>query len=167
MNLLNIEDARQVLKNVQVGENVKIFNFVNAYGCSIDDGSKIGAFVEIQKGVTIGKNCKISSHTFICEGVHIHDNVFVGHNVSFINDKYPRAVNQDGSMQTDADWQVVETIVEEGASIGTSATILCGVTIGKGAMVGAGSVVTKDVPEGAVVVGNPARIISHATAAHS
>jgi acetyltransferase-like isoleucine patch superfamily enzyme len=158
MKTINIENERQVLKNVEIGENVKIFNFVNAYGCSIGDGSKVGAFVEIQKGATIGKNCKISSHTFICEGVHIGNNVFVGHNVSFINDKYPRAANDDGSMQTDADWQVVETIVEDGASIGTSATILCGITIGKGAMVGAGSVVTKDVPAGAVVIGNPARI---------
>ena len=159
MNLVNLENERQVLKNVHVGENVKIFNFVNAYGCSIDDGSKIGAFVEIQKGASIGKNCKISSHTFICEGVQIKDGVFVGHNVSFINDKYPKAVNDDGSMQTDADWRVVATIVEDGASIGTSATILCGVTIGKGAMVGAGSVVTKDVPAGAVVAGNPAKIL--------
>lgn len=159
MNLVNLENERQVLKNVHVGENVKIFNFVNAYGCSIDDGSKIGAFVEIQKGASIGKNCKISSHTFICEGVQIKDGVFVGHNVSFINDKYPKAVNDDGSMQTDADWRVVATIIEDGASIGTSATILCGVTIGKGAMVGAGSVVTKDVPAGVVVAGNPARII--------
>jgi len=159
MRILNIENERQVLKNVQVGDNVKIFNFVNAYGCSIGDGSKVGAFVEIQKGATIGRNCKISSHTFICEGVRIKDNVFVGHNVSFINDKYPRAVNEDGSIQTDADWRVVETIVEEGASIGTSSTILCGITIGKGAMVGAGSVVTKDVPAGAVVAGNPARIM--------
>ena len=159
MKVLNVENDRQVLKNVQVGENVKIFNFVNVYGCSIGDGSKVGAFVEIQKGAAIGKNCKISSHTFICEGVHIQDNVFVGHNVSFINDKYPHAANEDGRMQTDADWQVVETLVEEGASIGTSATILCGVTIGKGALVGAGSVVTKDVPAGAVVAGNPARMI--------
>jgi acetyltransferase-like isoleucine patch superfamily enzyme len=159
MKVLNVETERQVLKNVQVGDNVKIFNFVNAYGCSIGDGSKVGAFVEIQKGATIGKHCKISSHTFICEGVHIKDNVFVGHNVSFINDKYPRAVNDDGSIQTDADWQVVETIVEEGASIGTSSTILCGITIGKGAMVGAGSVVTKNVPAGSVVAGNPACII--------
>ncbi len=159
MKILNVENDRQVLKNVSVGDNVKIFNFVNAYGCSIGDGSKIGAFVEIQKGAMIGKHCKISSHTFICEGVRIKDHVFVGHNVSFINDKYPKAVNDDGNMQTDVDWQVVETIVEEGASIGTSATILCGITIGKGAMVGAGSVVTKDVPAGVVVAGNPARII--------
>lgn len=160
MNILNCENNRQVLKNVQVGADVKIFHFVNAYDCSIDTGTKIGSFVEIQKGVTIGKHCKISSHTFVCEGVHIGDNVFVGHNVSFINDKYPRAVNADGTMQTEADWRVVETIVEEGASIGTSATILCGVTIGKGATVGAGAVVTKDVPAGAIVAGNPARMFT-------
>ncbi|MBN2301300.1 MAG: N-acetyltransferase [Lentisphaerae bacterium] len=159
MKLLNIKTERQVLKNVTVGDNVRIFDFVNAYDCSIADDSKIGAFVEIQKGAIIGKNCKISSHTFICEGVHINDNVFVGHNVSFINDKYPRAVNADGRMQTDEDWQVIETIVEEGASIGTSSTILCGVTIGKNAMVGAGSVVTKDVPSGTVVAGNPAKLM--------
>jgi len=159
MKVINTESDRQVLKNVRVGNDVKIFNFVNAYGCSIDDNSKIGSFVEIQKGVTIGKNCKISSHTFICEGVRIGDHVFVGHNVSFINDKYPKAANEDGSMQTEADWKVIETVVEEGASIGTSATILCGVTIGKKALVGAGSVVTKDVPPGAMVMGNPARII--------
>lgn len=159
MKLMQAENERQVLKDVQVGENVKIFNFVNAYGCSIDSGTKIGSFVEIQKGSSIGKNCKISSHTFICEGVHIQDNVFVGHNVSFINDKYPRSVNEDGSMQDESDWEVIETFVEEGASIGTSSTILCGVIIGKGALVGAGSVVTKDVPPGATVVGNPAKII--------
>lgn len=159
MKIINEENSRQVLKNVEVGENVKFFNFINAYGCSINDNTKIGSFVEIQKGVTIGKNCKISSHTFICEGVHIKDNVFVGHNVSFINDKFPGSVNEDGSMQTEADWKVVETIVDEGASIGTSATILCGVTIGKNALVGAGSVVTKNVPAGATVAGNPARII--------
>jgi len=159
MELLNIQTDRQSLANVQVGENVKIFNFVNAYGCSIDDGSKIGAFVEIQKGATIGKNCKISSHTFICEGVHIKDNVFIGHNVTFINDKFPRATNPDGSMQTEADWKLEETIVEEGASLGSSVTVLCGVTIGKNAIIGAGSMVTKSVPEGAIYAGNPARPI--------
>ncbi len=162
MTVLNIESDRQVLKNVTVGADVKIFNFVNAYGCTIGDGSKIGAFVEIQQGATIGKQCKISSHTFICEGVQIQDRVFVGHNVSFINDKYPRAANAAGALQTAADWQVIETIVEEGASIGTSATILCGVRIGRNAIVGAGAVVTKDVPPGATVVGNPAHILHHA-----
>ncbi|MFH1386209.1 MAG: acyltransferase [bacterium] len=159
MKELNIDDAKQSLKNVMVGENVKIFNFVNAYGCSIGDGSKIGSFVEIQKNARIGKNCKISSHTFICEGVEIADGVFVGHNVSFINDKYPKAVNPDGTLQNDTDWQVVKTEVGKGVSIGTSATILCGIKIGANAIVGAGSVVTKDVPAGAVVAGNPARPI--------
>lgn len=159
MEILNVDSPRQNLKNVRVGSNVRIFDFVNAYGCSIDDGSKVGAFVEIQKGASIGKNCKISSHTFICEGVHIGDGVFVGHNVSFINDLYPRSVNPDGSMQTDADWQVVETFVEDGASIGTSVTVIGGVRIGAGALVGAGSVVTKDVPPRSIVAGNPAKVI--------
>ena len=159
METITINSDKQSLNNVQVGEGVKIFNFVNAYGCSIGDYSKVGAFVEIQKGVTIGKNCKISSHTFICEGVHIADNVFIGHNVTFINDKFPRATNEDGSLQTESDWACVETHIEEGASIGSSATILCGIKIGKRAVVGAGSVITKDVPEKAIVAGNPARII--------
>ena len=159
MEILNVDSPRQNLKNVRVGFNVRIFDFVNAYGCSIDDGSKVGAFVEIQKGASIGKNCKISSHTFICEGVHIGDGVFVGHNVSFINDLYPRSVNPDGSMQTDADWHVVETFVEDGASIGTSVTVIGGVRIGAGALVGAGSVVTKDVPPRSIVAGNPAKVI--------
>jgi acetyltransferase-like isoleucine patch superfamily enzyme len=147
-----------IAPDVKLGKNVRVFAFVNMYGCEVDDGSKIGAFVEIQKGVKIGKNCKISTHTFICEGVTIEDNVFVGHNVSFINDKYPRATNPDGSTQTEADWSVVPTVVKKGASIGTSSTILCGVTIGEGAIVGAGSVVTKDVPAGAIVAGVPARV---------
>lgn len=163
MEILNIINERQSLKDVKVGKDVRIFNFVNAYGCSIDDGSKIGAFVEIQKGATIGKNCKISSHTFICEGVHIDDNVFVGHNVTFINDKYPRATNPDGSIQTDTDWKVEETFVSKGASIGSSATLMCGINIGKNAIVGAGSVVTKNVPDNAVIAGNPARIIKYIT----
>lgn len=161
MKQLNIDSDRQHLVNVQVGEGVRIFDFVNAYGCSIDSGSKVGSFVEIQKGASIGKHCKISSHTFICEGVRIGNGVFVGHNVSFINDLYPRAVNPDGSLQTEADWSVVETVVGDRVSIGTSATILGGVHIGDGAMIGAGSVVTKDVPPRAVVAGNPARIIRY------
>jgi len=161
MKIVNIENDRQVLRDVKIGDNVKIYNFVNAYGCTIDDGTKIGSFVEIQKGAYIGKNCKVSSHSFICEGVYIKDNVFIGHNVSFINDKYPRAVNPDGSMKKDDDWKVVGTIVEKGASIGTGSTILCGLTIGENAVVGAGSVVTKDVPANAVVAGNPARIIKY------
>lgn len=147
------------INNVKLGKDVKIFDFVNLYGCSIDDGSKIGTFVEIQKNATIGKNCKISSHTFICEGVHIGDNVFIGHNVTFINDKYPRATNKDGSLQTEADWKVEETFIKDGASIGSSSTILCGLTIGEGAIVGAGSVVTKNVPAKTVVAGVPAKIL--------
>jgi UDP-2-acetamido-3-amino-2,3-dideoxy-glucuronate N-acetyltransferase len=149
----------QCLNDVKLGNDVKIFNFVNAYGCSIDDNSKIGAFVEIQKNSTIGKNCKISSHTFICEGVHIEDNVFVGHNVTFTNDKYPRATAEDGGMQTESDWTVVETFVKKGASIGSSATILCGVTIGENAIIGAGAVVTKNVPPNVIVAGVPAKIM--------
>ncbi len=159
METLNVNEPRQSLVNVKVGKGVRIFNFVNAYGCSIDDNSKVGAFVEIQKGATIGKNCKISSHTFICEGVHIEDNCFIGHGVMFTNDLFPRATNADGSQQTDADWKVIETRVKKGASIGSNATILCGITIGENAMIGAGSVVTKNVPDNTVVVGNPSKII--------
>lgn len=147
------------INNVKLGKDVKIFDFVNLYGCEIGDGSKIGTFVEIQKNATIGKNCKISTHTFICEGVHIEDNCFIGHNVTFINDKYPRSTNEDGSMQTEADWNVVETFVKKGASIGSSSTILCGVTIGENAIVGAGAVVTKDVPPNTIVAGVPAKVI--------
>lgn len=145
--------------DVELGKDVKIYNFVNLYGCKIGDGTKIGTFVEIQKGATVGKNCKISSHTFICEGVHIEDNCFIGHNVTFINDKYPRATNPDGSLQTDEDWECIPTYVRQGASIGSSATILCGVTIGEHAIVGAGAVVTKNVPAHTIVAGVPAKII--------
>lgn len=159
MKLINSETDRVMLKDVRVGENVRIYNFVNAYGCSIDDNTQVGSFVEIQKNVSIGKSCKISSHTFICEGVTIKDKVFVGHNVSFINDKYPRAVNAEGKLQSTSDWKVISTTVEEGASIGTSATVICGVTIGAYAIVGAGAVVTKDVPAKTIVAGNPAKII--------
>jgi len=159
METITVNNDKQSLNNVSVGKNVRIFNFVNAYGCSIDDGSKVGAFVEIQKGATIGKNCKISSHTFICEGVHIEDNVFVGHGVMFTNDLFPRATNPDGSAQTEADWKLVETFVKKGASIGSNATILCGITIGENALVGAGAVVTKNVPPNTVVAGSPAKVI--------
>ncbi|MBV6478482.1 MAG: dTDP-3-amino-3,6-dideoxy-alpha-D-galactopyranose 3-N-acetyltransferase [Ignavibacteria bacterium] len=145
--------------NVKLGKDVKIFDFVNLYGCSVGDNSKVGTFVEIQKNSSIGKNCKISSHTFICEGVHISDNVFIGHNVTFINDKYPRATSDTGELQTESDWQVIVTHVKKGASVGSSATILCGITIGENAIVGAGSVVTKDVPPNCVVAGNPAKVI--------
>ncbi len=159
MQTITINNDKQSLNNVKVGENVRIFNFVNAYGCSIDDNSKVGAFVEIQKGVSIGKNCKISSHSFLCEGVHVEDNVFIGHGVMFTNDLFPRATNPDGSQQTDADWTVIETHVKKGASIGSNATILCGITIGENALVGAGAVVTKDVPANTVVAGSPAKVI--------
>ena len=151
--------AKQSLNNVKIGENVKIYDFVNAYNCEIDSNTKIGAFVEIQKNAFIGKNCKISSHTFICEGVTIEDEVFVGHNVSFINDMFPKAVNEDGSIQTEDDWKLKTTLVKKRASIGTSATILGGVTIGENSLIGAGSVVTRDVPSNVIVAGNPARII--------
>ena len=154
----------QIVSNVEMGKNVMIFNFVNLYGCKIGDNTKVGSFVEIQKNATIGKNCKISSHTFICEGVHIEDNVFIGHNVTFINDKYPRSTSNKGQLQTEADWKVVETFVKEGASIGSSATILCGVTIGENSIVGAGAVVTKDVAPGTIVVGIPAHVLKLETA---
>ncbi len=152
-------DFCRIAPDVKLGDGVVIHTFVNLYGCSIGDHSKIGAFVEIQKGATIGKNCKISSHTFICEGVAIQDNVFIGHNVTFINDKYPRATNPEGDIQTEEDWSVVPTFIKEGATIGSSVTILCGVTIGTNAIVGAGSVVTKDIPFGEIWAGNPAKFI--------
>jgi len=151
-------NPKQSLKNVKMGKNVQIFDFVNLYDCEIGDNSKIGTFVEIQKGVKVGKNVKISTHTFICEGVTIEDDVFIGHNVSFINDKYPRATVH-GQLQTEADWQCIPTLVQRGASVGTSATILCGITIGENAIVGAGSVVTKNVPANTVVAGVPAQIL--------
>lgn len=149
----------RVAPDVVLGKDVKIYGFVNLYGCAIGDGSKIGTFVEIQKNASIGANVKVSSHTFICEGVRIEDDVFIGHNVSFINDKFPRSTNSDGALQSEADWQVVPTVVERRASIGTGSTVLCGLTIGESAIVGAGSVVTKDVPPFAVVAGNPARVL--------
>jgi acetyltransferase-like isoleucine patch superfamily enzyme len=147
----------RIAPDVKLGTQVIIHAFVNLYGCSIGDDSRIGAFVEIQKNAQIGRNVKVSSHTFICEGVTIEDDCFIGHNVSFINDKYPRATTAGSIPQSESDWQVVPTRVKRGASIGTSATILCGVTIGENAIVGAGSVVTHDVPDGAIVAGNPAR----------
>ncbi|PJA29137.1 MAG: N-acetyltransferase [candidate division Zixibacteria bacterium CG_4_9_14_3_um_filter_46_8] len=149
---------QRIADDVKIGQNSKIFEFVNLYGCEIGDNTKIGAFVEIQKKAHIGKNCKISTHSFICEGVVIEDDVFVGHNVSFINDKYPRST-VEGKLQTEADWKVVPTLVKQGASIGTGSTILCGVTIGENAIVGAGSVVTRDVPDNSIVAGVPARFI--------
>ena len=152
-------DFVRIAPDVKLGQDVRIYAFVNLYGCEIGDESKIGAFVEIQKGVRIGRRVKVSSHSFICEGVTIEDEVFIGHGVMFINDKYPRATTQGGGLQTEADWECIPTLVERGASIGSNATILCGVTIGEGAIVGASSVVTHNVPPGAIVAGNPARVL--------
>jgi acetyltransferase-like isoleucine patch superfamily enzyme len=149
---------RLIAPTVKLGERVKIFDFTNLYGCTIGDDSKIGTFVEIQKGVIIGRRCKISSHTFICEGVTIEDDVFVGHNVTFINDRFPRAT-AGGKLQTEEDWKCDPTFVRKGASLGSSVTVLCGVTVGENAIVGAGSVVTRNVPPNAIVAGNPARVI--------
>jgi acetyltransferase-like isoleucine patch superfamily enzyme len=154
-----MDPYQAISADVKVGENVKLGKFINLYGCSIGDNSKIGAFVEVQKNAFIGKNCKISSHSFICEGVTVEDDVFIGHNVTFINDLYPRATTAGGALQTEADWKVERTTVKRGASIGSSSTLLCGVTVGEGAIVGAGSVVTKDVPPYCIVAGNPARIL--------
>ena len=148
-----------ISEDVELGKNVTLSKFINLYGCCIGDNTKLGAFVEIQKGVVIGKNCKISSHTFICEGVTIQDNVFIGHNVTFINDKYPSATNPDGSLQTEEDWEIIPTFIEEGASIGSSVTVLSGVTVGSRALIGAGSVITKDIPAGEIWAGNPAKFL--------
>jgi len=150
-----------VAPDVKLGRNVKLSKFINLYGCEIGDETKIGAFVEVQKNTKIGKRCKISSHTFVCEGVTIEDNVFVGHGVTFINDSYPRATSAEGKLQTEADWKVERTVVRTGASIGSGATILSRLTIGKNAIVGAGSTVTKNVPENAIVAGNPAKILRY------
>jgi acetyltransferase-like isoleucine patch superfamily enzyme len=152
-------DGLRISADVKLGRDVKIFGFVNLYGCEIGDETKIGTFVEIQKGAKIGSRCKISSHTFICEGVTIESGVFVGHGVTFVNDRYPRATAAGGALQTEADWECQQTLVKQGASIGSGATLLGGITIGENALVGAGSVVTKDVPAGATVAGNPARIL--------
>ena len=163
MNIKPRNSGRRIVKDVTLGRDVKIYDFVNLYGCEIGDETKIGAFVEIQRGARIGRRVKVSTHTFICEGVQIEDHVFVGHGVMFINDRYPRAVTADGELQTGEDWTVVPTvvptIVRKGASIGSGATILCGVEIGENAIVGAGSVVTRNVPAGTIVAGNPARVL--------
>jgi acetyltransferase-like isoleucine patch superfamily enzyme len=151
--------TKKIAENVTLGKNVVIYDFVNLYGCHIGNNCKIGTFVEIQKGVTIGENCKISSHSFICEGVTIEDEVFIGHNVTFINDRFPRATTEDGKLQTEQNWTCIPTLVQKGASIGSSATLLCGITIGENSIIGAGSVVTGDVPKNTIVAGNPAQIL--------
>lgn len=159
---MKVPDAtplRRIAADVELGRNVKIYDFTNLYGCQVGDDTKIGTFVEIQKGSRVGRACKISSHTFICEGVTIEDNVFIGHGVMFTNDRYPRAANPDGALQTEDDWLCEPTLVKRGASIGSGATLLCGITIGENAVVGAGSVVTHDVPADAIVAGNPARVL--------
>jgi acetyltransferase-like isoleucine patch superfamily enzyme len=153
-----VNEFCSIAPDVKLGEGVKLSKFINLYGCEIGDNTKIGAFVEIQKNATVGRNCKVSSHTFICEGVTIEDNVFIGHGVTFINDSYPRATAADGQLQTEQDWKVERTVVKKGASIGSGTTVLSNVTIGENAIVGAGSVVTKDVPANAIVAGNPARM---------
>ncbi len=157
-------DFVRIAPDVKLGQDVRIYAFVNLYGCEIGDESKIGTFVEIQKGAAIGRRVKVSSHSFICEGVTIEDEVFIGHGVMFINDRYPRATTGDGELQADADWVCIPTLVKRRASIGSNATIMCGVTIGEGAMVGAGSVVTHNVPDGAVVAGVPARVLERRSA---
>ena len=156
-----MNELNSIAADVKLGENVKLARFINLYGCAIGNNTKIGTFVEVQKNAVVGENCKISSHTFICEGVTIEDDVFIGHGVMFINDSYPRATTGNGALQTEADWKVERTIVRRGASIGSGATILSNVTIGENALIGAGSVVTKDVPANAVVAGNPARIFRY------
>ncbi len=157
---MTVEDSqKRISPDVKLGKNTQIAPFVNLYGCTIGDETKIGPFVEVQKNAAIGKRCKIQSHTFICEGVFIEDEVMVGHGVMFTNDLYPAAVNPDGSLQTEADWKCLPTYIKKRASIGSNATILCGITIGEGALVGAGAVVTRDVPAGTIVVGNPARVL--------
>ena len=153
-----------IAPDVKLGQGVKLSKFINLYGCEIGDETKIGAFVEIQKNATIGQRCKISSHTFICEGVRIEDNVFVGHSVTFINDSYPRATAAGGGLQTEKDWKVEQTLVKRGASIGSGSTILSNVVIGENAIIGAGSVITKDVPADAIVAGNPAKVLRYITA---
>jgi len=150
---------QKIADNVVLGKDVVLNDFINLYGCRIDDGSRVGPFVEIQKNAFIGKNCKIQSHSFICEGVTIEDDVFVGHGVMFINDRYPRSTSESGGLQTEADWEVIPTVIKKGASIGSNATILCGITVGANSIIGAGSVVIKDVPANTVVAGNPAKVL--------
>jgi acetyltransferase-like isoleucine patch superfamily enzyme len=159
-----VSEFCSIASDVKLGRGVKLSKFINLYGCEIGDETKIGAFVEIQKNATVGQRCKISSHTFICEGVQIEDNVFVGHSVTFINDSYPRATTADGGLQTEKDWKVEQTLVKKGASIGSGSTILSNVVIGENAIIGAGSVVTKDVPADAIVAGNPAKVLRYITA---
>jgi UDP-2-acetamido-3-amino-2,3-dideoxy-glucuronate N-acetyltransferase len=156
-----IESYLCIAADVRLGQHVRLSKFINLYGCEIGDETKIGAFVEVQKNAIIGRCCKISSHTFICEGVTIEDNVFIGHGVTFINDSYPRATTSEGQLQTEADWRVERTLVKKGASIGSGATILSGISIGESAIVGAGSVVTKNVPANTIVAGNPAKLLRH------
>src|SRR5579872_1931067 len=158
---MNMNPHVCIAPDVKLGKDVKLAKFINLYGCAVGDETKIGAFVEIQKNASVGKRCKISSHTFICEGVIIEDNVFIGHGVTFINDSYPRATTAEGDLQTEADWKVERTIIRKGASIGSGATILSGNTVGENSIVGAGSVVTKDVPANSIVAGNPARILRY------
>jgi acetyltransferase-like isoleucine patch superfamily enzyme len=156
-----MNDYQCVTPDVKLGVNVKLGKFINLYGCAIGDNTKVGAFVEIQKNALVGKNCKISSHTFICEGVSIEDSVFIGHSVTFINDSYPRSANDDGQLKTEKDWKLERTLVKQGASIGSGCTILANVTVGENAIVGAGSVVTKDVPPNVIVAGNPAKVLRY------
>jgi len=154
-----MENTKRIAPDVVLGKNVVLNDFINLYGCRVGDDTKIGPFVEVQKNASIGKRCKISSHTFICEGVTIEDEVFIGHGVMFINDRFPKAATETGSLQTEQDWEVIETTIKRGASIGSNATILCGITVGSGSLVGAGSVVVADVPDNTIVAGNPAKII--------
>jgi acetyltransferase-like isoleucine patch superfamily enzyme len=156
-----------IAPSVKLGKDVKLSKFINLYGCEVGDDTKIGAFVEIQKNATVGKNCKISSHSFICEGVSIEDGVFIGHSVTFINDSYPRATTEGGQLQTESDWKVERTVIKKGASVGSGSTILANVTVGENAIVGAGSVVTKDVPANAIVAGNPAKVLRYIDKNHS
>ena len=158
-NPMNTSNTKRIAPDVILGKNVVLNDFVNLYGCTIDDETRIGPFVEVQKNAFIGKRCKIQSHTFICEGVTIEDEVFVSHGVMFTNDKYPRATNESGGLQTEEDWEVIPTLVKKGASIGSNATLLCGITVGQGSIVGAGSLVIEDVPDRTIVAGNPAKII--------